>query len=496
MKLKKNQQNKAKARTNADKIKIKNLISFNNIKNPFKDSKESEKFFKNIIEEEMNLSNTYNSENLNKLLNLYFKGLNLYQNTPNLDKVNAFIEKSQLLLQTPQAKKILNQNKKKKNIEINEIKTDSTLNDENEESEKNEKIENEEKDENNNENKLKYDFKKYKTMKHNEIQIRNRLNYLSNSIKKGIKEKNNQKIRVNEINREFRNIKEQQLKTTIFLEDELKKQENTFKEKLFRKRTIINKAKNAKYKIDIIKEEKNENNENNENNEKILEKNEKNKNVNKIIKKIRNKTPTNSKYIYNKEFDKLNYINKLKRNSFSFFIKKGKDKTINNNNKKDININNNENNNKNDINKNKKENITDDLKQDIYKNINEYNNEIYKYYYLTTMNKISELSKKKYLNNLNIYEGYQINIKELLRKQITCNDKEEENILEDDINSLKEEQDHEIQKNNDLYDKYIDEEISKFKLFGYSKSSVKELDLLKNKIKCNIYNDFYNLLNK
>ena len=430
MKLKKSQQNKAKARTNADKIKIKNLISFNNIKNPFKDSKESEKFFKNIIEEEMNLSNTYNSENLNKLLNLYFKGLNLYQNTPNLDKVNAFIEKSQLLLQTPQAKKILNQNKKKKNIEINEIKTDSTLNDENEESEKNEKIENEEKDENNNENKLKYDFKKYKTMKHNEIQIRNRLNYLSNSIKKGIKEKNNQKIRVNEINREFRNIKEQQLKTTIFLEDEMKKQENNFKEKLFRKRT------------------------------------------------------------------KLNYINKLKRNSFSFFIKKGKDKTINNNNKKDININNNENNNKNDINKNKKENITDDLKQDIYKNINEYNNEIYKYYYLTTMNKISELSKKKYLNNLNIYEGYQINIKELLRKQITCNDKEEENILEDDINSLKEEQDHEIQKNNDLYDKYIDEEISKFKLFGYSKSSVKELDLLKNKIKCNIYNDFYNLLNK
>ena len=181
---------KVKRKTAKNKIqtsKIKNLISFNNIKNPFKDSKESEKFFKNIIEEEMNLSNTYNSENLNKLLNLYFKGLNLYQNTPNLDKVNAFIEKSQLLLQTPQAKKILNQNKKKKNIEINEIKTDSTLNDENEESEKNEKIENEEKDENNDENKLKYDFKKYKTMKHNEIQIRNRLNYLSNSIKKGIK---------------------------------------------------------------------------------------------------------------------------------------------------------------------------------------------------------------------------------------------------------------------------------------------------------------------
>ena len=112
------------------------------------------------------------------------------------------------------------------------------------------------------------------------------------------------------------------------------------------------------------------------------------------------------------------------------------------------------------------------------------------------MNKISDLSKKKYLNNLKIYEGYQINIKELLRKQITCNNKEEENILEDDINSLKEEQEHEIQKNNDLYDKYIDEEISKFKLYGYSHSSVKELDILKNKIKCNIYNDFYNILKK
>ena len=127
MKIKRKQQNKNQNE------KIKNLISFNNIKNPFKNSKESEQFFKNIMEEEMNLSNNYNSENLNRLLNLYLKGLNLYQNTPNTDKVDAFIEKSQLLLQSSQAKKVLTQNKTK-TPEVNVIKTDSTLIDENEES--------------------------------------------------------------------------------------------------------------------------------------------------------------------------------------------------------------------------------------------------------------------------------------------------------------------------------------------------------------------------
>ena len=481
MKIKNNRLNDSKIKNNRDKIKIKNLISFNNIKNPFKDSKESEKFFKNIIEEEMNLSNTYNSENLNKLLNLYFKGLNLYQNTPNLDKVNAFTEKAQLLLQSPQSKKILNQNKKT-NMEINEIKTDSTLNDENEESENNKEEEN---DSYNDDNKLKFDFKKYKTIRHNEIQNRNKLNYLSNSIKRGIKDKNIQKRKINEINKEFNKIKDQQIKTSIFLEDEIKKQTNNFKEKLNRKRTLVNnRNKKIKKPINAIKEEKNENNDKNLENEKQ----EKNKSINKIIKITRNKTPFNSRYIYNERFDKLNYINKKKRNSFSFFIKNNKDKTIINN-IKNINY-------KNDIDNNKKKGVVEELRKEIYKYIQEYNNEIYKYYYITTMNKISDLSKKKYLNNLKIYEGYQINIKELLRKQITSNNKEEENILEDDINSLKEEQEHEIQKNNDLYDKYIDEEISKFKLYGYSHSSVKELDILKNKIKCNIYNDFYNILKK
>ena len=364
MKIKNNQLNNSKIKNNHDKIKIKNLISFNNIKNPFKDSKESEKFFKSIIEEEMNLSNTYNSENLNKLLNLYFKGLNLYQNTPNLDKVNAFTEKAQLLLQSPQSKKILNQNKKT-NMEINEIKTDSTLNDENEESENNKEEEN---DSYNDDNKLKFDFKKYKTIRHNEIQNRNKLNYLSNSIKRGIKDKNIQKRKINEINKEFNKIKDQQIKTSIFLEDEIKKQTNNFKEKLNRKRTLVNnRNKKIKKPINAIKEEKNENNDKNLENEKQ----EKNKSINKIIKITRNKTPFNSRYIYNERFDKLNYVNKKKRNSFSFFIKNNKDKTIINN--KNIN-------NKNDIDNKKKKDVKEKLKKEIYKYIQEYNNEIYKYY--------------------------------------------------------------------------------------------------------------------
>ena len=490
MKSKKKQQNKSQTE------KIKNMISFNNKKNPFKDSKESEKFFKNIIEEEMNLSNNYNSENLNRLLNLYFKGLNLYQNTPNLDKVNAFIEKSQLLLQSSQAKKILNQNKMK-TPDVNEIKTDSTLIDENEESDysnKN-KIENQQKEKNNNEEeeeedeiyniegKLQYNFKKYKTIKHNEIQNRNKLHYLSNSIKTGMREKDNQKLKINEINEEFNNMKQQQLKTSIFLEDEIKKQSNNFKQKLIRKRTMmVNKPKNNKLKIDTIPEEVNEKNNLNINN---------NKNRNKIGKKNRNRTPKN-KNSSNIIFNKVVCQQKLKRNSFSFFVK---NINIKNKNKENIyNIDNIEKQNNNYI--ENKDNKNEKLKEIINKYIEEYNNDICKYYFYSRINKISDLSKQNFLSNLNIYEGYQINIKDLLRKQISCNDKEKENILEDDINSLKEEHDHEIQKNNDLYDKFIDEEISKFKLFGYSHSSPKELDILKNKIKCIIYKEINNILNK
>lgn len=140
--------------------------------------------------------------------------------------------------------------------------------------------------------------------------------------------------------------------------------------------------------------------------------------------------------------------------------------------------------------------MIDLLKEKINKYFDEYNDEICKYYFSSTLSKMSDLSKKKYSTNIDIYEGYQINIKDLLRKQISCNSKEEENILEDDINNLKEEQDHEIEKNNDLYEKLIYDEIAKFKLLGYSKSSPKELDTLKNKIKCELYNELYKILSK
>ena len=122
---------------------------------------------------------------------------------------------------------------------------------------------------------------------------------------------------------------------------------------------------------------------------------------------------------------------------------------INNNKINIVNVNSN----KKDIDE-KNNSVIDKLKQKIDKYLEEYNNDICKYYFLSTINKISDLAKKKYLNNLNISEGYQINIKNLLRKQISCNDPEEEKILEDDINSLKEEQDNKTQKNNDLYDKF------------------------------------------
>ena len=466
--------------------KIKSLISFNNKKNPFKDQKESEEFFKNIIEQEMNLSNNYNSENLNNLLNLYLKGINLYQNTPNTEKVNAFLEKSQLLLQSSKAKKILIQNKRKIH-EVNEIKTDSTLNDENEESENSNKNNKKEKDEeeNDNKNNLKFDYKRYKTIRHNEIQNRNKLNYLSNTIKTRIKEKNNQKQKINAINKEYKNIREQQLKTSIFLEDEIKKQSNNFKVNLIRKRTMLNKSKKPKLKIDTIQEE-------NIQNDKIIKIVEKN-NMSKIMTIGRNKTPKNNKvFLGSINFKKLDYSKKLKRNSFSFFIKKDNKitKIINNDINKiqkkleDMKIN------------NDKKNINDDLKIQMNKYIEEFNEDIYKYYFSSYIYKISDLVKKLYMNNINIYEGYQINIKDLLKKQLSCNDGEEEKILEDDINSLKEEQDHEIEKNNDLYEKLVDEEISKFKLFGYSNSPLKELDLLKNKIKCDLYNEIYNILNK
>lgn len=525
---------------NKQSSKIKNLISFNNIKNPFKNSKESENFFKKIMEEEMNLSNSYTSENLNRLLDLYFKGISLYENTPNIEKVNAFIEKSQQLLQSSKAKKVLNQSKTK-TPEVHEAKTDSTLIDENEESDcsnKNkivnkqqenkiyesiyenncDKENDEDKDGSGEEDKLKFDFKKFQTIRHNEVQNRHKLNYLSNSIKEVIKEKDNEKQKIKEIHNEYNKLKEDHLKTTIFLEDEIQKQSNNFQKKLLRKKTMIKKSKTFKIKIDTILEENNQKENDNESRNKeesiknnILKSNEKKDNdknniisIHKEDKIYRNKTPkTNSKI-------NINFIQSIKQSKslkrhFSINVKNNKN--INSINNKDskcivnekININSKDSDKKEDnINSNKGNKLSevDLLKEKINKYIDDYNDEISKYYFTPTLGKMSDLSKKKYSTNIDIYEGYQINIKDLLRKLISCNNKEEENILEDDINNLKDEQAHEIEKNNDLYEKLIYDEISKFKLLGYSKSSPKELDTLKNKIKCELYNELYKILSK
>ena len=80
---------------------------------PFKSTKESEEFYKKIIEEEMILSNDYTKTNLEKLLNLYIKGINLYKDTEETKKINSFQEKINLLLNNSKAKALLNKEKKR-----------------------------------------------------------------------------------------------------------------------------------------------------------------------------------------------------------------------------------------------------------------------------------------------------------------------------------------------------------------------------------------------
>ena len=171
-----------------------------------------------------------------------------------------------------------------------------------------------------------------------------------------------------------------------------------------------------------------------------------------------------------KNYKIFNQINDCINNKQNNQIKENKDKEVNNK--------------------------TNTLKDKISTYINEYNNDIYKYYFLPRMNNILDLGTQNFTKNQKIYEGYNINIKDLEKQQIECNNEQKERILEDEINGLKEEQDHEIEKNNELYEKIIDDEISKFKILGYPKSSIKELDTLKNKIKCDLYNEIYKILNK
>ena len=384
-------------------IKIKNKIS------PFKSQKESEAFYKNIIEEEMLLSNDYTKTNIEKLLNLYIKGINLYQNTQETKQIYLFQEKINLLLNNSKAKTLLNKEKNNK-IYNSEGKNDKLLI-----SYKFEKDENKDNGIN---------LLRSKTYKDNMIAYRNKLNKLNKSINQGLKEKEYQKKKLSEINKEFSQIENKITKTSIFLRDEIKKQSSNFQEKLLKKKTIKQKVKKQ----------------------------------NKL----------NSNYIIKEENEIDNEFNEINNN---IDFKK-------------------ENNSKTEVFKLEKINVKNSLREKINKCFNEYNESIYKFYFLNTIKNISELINKNFSLNMKINEEYQNNIKNLLKMQMDGNDK----ISEEDINSLKEEQILEIQKNDDLYEKYVEEEISKFNIFGYSNCSPKELAILKNKIKCEIYSYINNIL--
>ena len=273
-----------------------------------------------------------------------------------------------------------------------------------------------------------------KTYKDNMIMYRNKLNKLNLSISQGLKEKEYQKKKLSEINNEFSEIEKKITKTSLFLRDEIKKQSSDFKEKLLKKKTIKQKVKKEKKLNNFIIEEENE--------------------INNEFNEINNKNDFKNE-------------NKQSQINISNSIKEEKD---------DFNI--------------EKINIKKRLKEKIIKYFNEYNENIYEFYFLNTIKNISDLINKNFSIDIKINDEYQNNIKNLLKMQMDGND----NISEEDINSLKEEQILEIQKNDDLYEKYIEEEISKFKLFGYSNSSPKELDTLKNKIKCEIYTYINNIL--
>ena len=381
---------------------INKLIKVKTKKNPFRSEKESEEFYKNIIEEEMILSNDYNFANIEKLLNLYIKGINLHQKTLDTKEIYYFQEKINLLLNTPKVKSIINKEKKKTDLNI-------YFDDNNNNSFKIEK-----RPKNNND----INLLRSKTYKNNIALNSFKLKALNQSIKQELEAKEYQKKKIDKINKELFNKN----KSVLLLKDDFKNQANNFKEKLLLKR------KN-KLNMSTINKDK----ENNINN--------KNKSLTAV-------------YSLNKKIEVKEEIN-LKNNDDNNIIKES-------------------------------------LKEKIYKYFDEYNDNIYKYYYLKTLKKISELAKENISKNMKINEEYQTEIKNLLKMQL-----EENSVIDDeDINNYKEELENEIQKNDDLFEKDIEEEISIFKLNGYSFSAPKELEMLKNKIKCEIYSDIYNILNK
>ena len=381
---------------------INKLIKVKTKKNPFRSEKESEEFYKNIIEEEMILSNDYNFANIEKLLNLYIKGINLHQKTLDTKEIYYFQEKINLLLNTPKVKSIINKEKKKTDLNI-------YFDDNNNNSFKIEK-----RPKNNND----INLLRSKTYKNNIALNSFKLKALNQSIKQELEAKEYQKKKIDKINKELFNKN----KSVLLLKDDFKNQANNFKEKLLLKR------KN-KLNMSTINKDK----ENNINN--------KNKSLTAV-------------YSLNKKIEVKEEIN-LKNNDDNNIIKES-------------------------------------LKEKIYKYFDEYNDNIYKYYYLKTLKKISELAKENISKNMKINEEYQTEIKSLLKMQL-----EDNSVVDnEDINNYKEELENEIQKNDDLFEKDIEEEISIFKLNGYSFSAPKELEMLKNKIKCEIYNNIYNILNK
>ena len=379
---------------------INKLIKVKTKKNPFRSEKESEEFYKNIIEEEMILSNDYNFANIEKLLNLYIKGINLHQKTLDTKEIYYFQEKINLLLNTPKVKSIINKEKK---TDLNIYFDDN-----------NNSFKIEKRPKNNND----INLLRSKTYKNNIALNSFKLKALNQSIKQELEAKEYQKKKIDKINKELFNKN----KSVLLLKDDFKNQANNFKEKLLLKR------KN-KLNMSTINKDK----ENNINN--------KNKSLTAV-------------YSLNKKIEVKEEIN-LKNNDDNNIIKES-------------------------------------LKEKIYKYFDEYNDNIYKYYYLKTLKKISELAKENISKNMKINEEYQTEIKNLLKMQL-----EENSVIDDeDINNYKEELENEIQKNDDLFEKDIEEEISIFKLNGYSFSAPKELEMLKNKIKCEIYNNIYNILNK
>ena len=390
---------------------INKLIKVKTNKNPFKSEKESEDFYKNIIEEEMILSNDYNFANIEKLLNLYIKGINIHQKTLDTKEIYYFQEKINLLLNTPKVKSIINKEKKRNDVNM---KNFSSFDDNND---NRYKIGNRLKN-NNNTNIL-----RSKTFKDNIVMNSFKLKALNQTIKKELEAKEYQKKKIEKINKELFDKN----KSILLIEDDFKKQANNFQEKLLLKR---------KNKMNMSRVNKDK-----ENNIININNNNKNKSLIDI-------------YSHNK------IINE----------------------EKEINLENNDDNNI----------IKNSLKENIYKYFDEYNESIYKYYFLKAIKKISELTKENISENMKINEEYQASINTLLKMQLDGN-----NIIDDeDINSIKEEQELEIQKNDDLFEKYIEDEISNFKLYGYLVSAPKELEMLKNKIKCEIYNNIYNILDK